>query len=84
MLQRAVEEFGIDLNQSFVVGDRYGDIEFACNGGAHSIFVLSGYGLGEYEYQRHNWRIQPEWVAKDLYEAAQIILGIVPQPATMS
>jgi D-glycero-D-manno-heptose 1,7-bisphosphate phosphatase len=83
MLQRAVNEFGIDLTRSFVVGDRYGDVELAHNGGAHSIFVLSGYGLGEYEYQRHNWKSQPEWVAKDLLEAARIILREASQHSTL-
>lgn len=77
MLQRAVDEFGIELSRSFVVGDRYGDIELAYNAGAHSIFLLSGYGLGEYEYQRQNWHSQPEWIAKDLLEASQIILRLV-------
>jgi len=81
MLERAVEEFDIDLRRSFVVGDRYGDIELARNGGAHSVFVLSGYGLGEYEYQRQNWKIQPEWVAKDLLEATQTILKAVDSPS---
>jgi D-glycero-D-manno-heptose 1,7-bisphosphate phosphatase len=76
MLQRAVDEFGIDLIRSFVIGDRYGDIELAHNAGAHSIFLLSGYGLGEYEYQRQNWTVQPEWIAKDLLEASQIILRL--------
>ena len=76
MLQRAVDEFGIDLNRSFVVGDRYGDIELAHNAGAHSIFLLSGYGLGEYEYQRQNWAFQPEWIVKNLLEASQLILRL--------
>jgi D-glycero-D-manno-heptose 1,7-bisphosphate phosphatase len=77
MLERAVDEFDIDLTRSFVVGDRYGDIELAHNAGAHSVFLLSGYGLGEYEYQRQNWKLQPDWIAKDLLEASQIILDVV-------
>ena len=77
MLERATAEFGIDLSRSFVVGDRYGDIELAHNAGARSIFVLSGYGLGEYEYQRHHWKQQPEWIARDLLEASQIVLQAV-------
>jgi D-glycero-D-manno-heptose 1,7-bisphosphate phosphatase len=74
MVDRAAAEFEIDLSKSFVIGDRYGDIELAHNVGARSVFVLSGYGLGEYEYQRHNWKQQPEWVAKNLLDASQWIL----------
>ena len=74
MLLRAANEFEIDMKRSFVIGDRYGDIELARNAGTQSIFVLSGYGLGEYEYQRQNWKVQPDWIAKNLLEAAEIIL----------
>ena len=79
MLQRAAAEFGIDVAQSFVIGDRYGDIELAQNAGARSIFVLSGYGLGEYEYQRQNWKWQPDCVAKDLLEASRVVLRAIKQ-----
>jgi D-glycero-D-manno-heptose 1,7-bisphosphate phosphatase len=79
MLKRAAAEFGIDVSQSFVIGDRYGDIELAENAGAQSVFVLSGYGLGEYEYQRHKWKRQPDWVARDLLEASQLVLQAIKQ-----
>ena len=74
MLYRAAQELGVDLSRSFVIGDRYGDVELAHNAGARSIFVLSGYGLGEYEYQRQNWRVQPDWIAQNLLEATEVIL----------
>ena len=77
MLERAAAEFGIEVTHSFVIGDRYGDIELAHNAGARSIFVLSGYGLGEYEYQRQNWKRQPDWVARDLLEASQVVLQAI-------
>ena len=75
MLYRAAEELDLDLSRSFVIGDRYGDIELAHNAGTHSIFVLSGYGLGEYEYHRQNWKVQPEQVAENLLEATQMVLN---------
>jgi D-glycero-D-manno-heptose 1,7-bisphosphate phosphatase len=76
MLERAVEEFGVDLARSYVVGDRYSDIELAHNAGACSIFVLSGYGLGEYEYQRQNWQLQPQHVAGNLLEASRLVVDV--------
>ena len=74
MLLRAALEFEIDLKGSFMIGDRYSDIELAHNAGTKSIFVLSGYGLGEFEYHRQDWKVQPDWVAKNLLEATEIIL----------
>jgi histidinol-phosphate phosphatase family protein len=35
---------GVDLAQSFVVGDHPADVEFAANLGARGIYVLSGHG----------------------------------------
>jgi D-glycero-D-manno-heptose 1,7-bisphosphate phosphatase len=74
MLLRAADEFKIDIKHSYMIGDRYSDIELAHNAGTHSILVLSGYGLGEYEYHRKEWKVQPDWVAKNLLEASEIIL----------
>ena len=77
MLWRAVEEFGVDLGRSFVIGDRYSDIELAHNAGARSVLVLSGYGRGAYEHQRSQWTAQPEWVAENLLEASRVVLEAV-------
>ncbi len=75
MIRRAAEEFDIDLGASWMIGDRYGDIEFAHNAGVRAAFVLSGYGRGEWEYQRETWRQQPDLVAEDLLAAVKEILG---------
>lgn len=74
MVLEAARQFDLDLGRSFMVGDRHADMTLAENAGLHSIFVLSGYGMGEYEYQRHTWTAQPEWVVANLLEAVQIIL----------
>jgi D-glycero-D-manno-heptose 1,7-bisphosphate phosphatase len=76
LIQRAAAEFEIDLAASWMVGDRYSDIELARNAGARSAFVLSGYGRGEWEYQRANWPHEPDLVAEDLLEAVKrIVIG---------
>ena len=74
LLHRAAEELDIDLSESWMIGDRYSDIELASNAGTRSAFVLSGYGLGEWEYQRSGWKIQPDIVANDLLDAVQQIM----------
>jgi D-glycero-D-manno-heptose 1,7-bisphosphate phosphatase len=74
LVTRAAADLGVDLARSWMVGDRYGDVELARNAGLRSAFVLSGYGRGEWEYQRDNWRHQPDLVAENLLEAVGEIL----------
>lgn len=74
LIDRASADFEIDLDRSWMVGDRYGDIELARNAKLHSAFVLSGYGRGEWEYQRGTWSMEPEVVAENLLEVVKIII----------
>jgi D-glycero-D-manno-heptose 1,7-bisphosphate phosphatase len=74
MLERAAIEHALDLQHSFVVGDRYGDIELARNASARAILVRTGYGEGELAWQAAKWPVQPEFVADDLSHAADWIL----------
>lgn len=43
LLQRASEEFGIDLHRSFLVGDRLKDVECGRTAGCTTIFIDRGY-----------------------------------------
>ena len=43
-LQKAANDYRIDLRRSFVVGDHPCDIQLAKNAGARSIYVLTGHG----------------------------------------
>jgi len=74
MIEEAVKELGIDCSQSYVVGDRGVDIEFAGRIEARAILVLTGYGKGEWEYCRGLWKVKPAYVADNLFEAVQWIL----------
>jgi len=74
MLESAAREHGLDLRRSFVVGDRYGDIELAHGVGARAILVRTGYGGGQMQRDSANWPAQPDFVAENLAEAADWIL----------
>jgi D-glycero-D-manno-heptose 1,7-bisphosphate phosphatase len=74
MLDQAARELNLDLKRSFVVGDRYGDIEAANRAGARSALVRTGYGEGELAWHAQNWPKQPDFVAENLDEAARWIL----------
>ena len=74
MLIRAAQEHDIDLSRSYVVGDKYSDIELAHRAGARAVLVRTGYGRGEWEYDRATWPRQPEHVAETLEDAVGWIL----------
>ncbi len=74
MLERAAREHSLDLGRSFVVGDRYGDIELARRARARGVLVRSGYGEGELTWHSAKWPSQPDFVAEDLSKAADWIL----------
>jgi D-glycero-D-manno-heptose 1,7-bisphosphate phosphatase len=75
LIDRAVKDFEIDLAKSWMIGDRYSDVELARNAGLRSAFVLSGYGRGEWEYQHETWKHQPDLVCENLLEAVKMIVG---------
>jgi D-glycero-D-manno-heptose 1,7-bisphosphate phosphatase len=75
LIERAARDLDIDLPASWMIGDRYGDVELARNAGVRSAFVLSGYGRGEWEYQRAGWQHEPDLVADDLLAAVRAIIA---------
>jgi D-glycero-D-manno-heptose 1,7-bisphosphate phosphatase len=74
LLERAAREHGIDLGRSFVVGDRYVDVELAHRAGCRGVLVRTGYGEGELAWHSTTWPKAPDFVADDLAEGAEWIV----------
>jgi D-glycero-D-manno-heptose 1,7-bisphosphate phosphatase len=74
LIERARAELDIDLRRSYVVGDRWLDIEFAHNAGLPGVLVLTGYGRGDLDYIVPRKKIKPAFVAEDLLRAVKWIL----------
>jgi D-glycero-D-manno-heptose 1,7-bisphosphate phosphatase len=67
MLLHAARELGIDLARSWLVGDRWRDVDCGCAAGCKTIFIDRGYA----EELKQN----PDYSARNLGEAADIILS---------
>jgi D-glycero-D-manno-heptose 1,7-bisphosphate phosphatase len=67
MLLRAARELGIDLAQSWMVGDRWRDVDCGRAAGCRTVFIDRGYA----EELKH----QPDFRVNNLLEAAGIILS---------
>ncbi len=74
MALKAREAFDLDLENSYMVGDKVEDIRFGMNAGASSVLVLTGYGEASCE-ALHREGITPAHVAPDLGAAADWILA---------
>ena len=72
---QAAAELDLDLKASMVVGDKASDLLLAQAIGACGVLVLTGYGLGEWEYGRAALPVMPAHVAGDLLDAVEWFLG---------
>jgi D-glycero-D-manno-heptose 1,7-bisphosphate phosphatase len=68
MLLDAAKELGLDLSQSWMVGDKEADVQAGRAAGTRAILVRTGHGVTENGEFAH-------FVAADLASAAAIILG---------
>jgi D-glycero-D-manno-heptose 1,7-bisphosphate phosphatase len=67
----AAREHGIDLSRSFMVGDRWRDVEAGKAAGCRTFLVEMGY--------REALKTAPDRVVADLGEAVRVILSAEPQ-----
>ncbi|HOL67387.1 MAG TPA: HAD-IIIA family hydrolase, partial [bacterium] len=72
MLLRALQEFEVkDPARVFFIGDAATDVQAGRNAGVRTILVLSGKTGSATEVT--TWPVQPDFIASDLSEAAEII-----------
>jgi len=66
MLLRAAESLNVDLGRSFLIGDRWRDIDCARAAGCGAIFIDRGYSEA--------LRSAPDWTVKTFAEAVEVVL----------
>jgi D-glycero-D-manno-heptose 1,7-bisphosphate phosphatase len=79
LLRRAAAELDLDLPGSVMIGDKLSDVSAGHAVGAAGVLVLTGYGRGEWEYQRPDRTVRPDvkpdHVAEDLLDAVEWALA---------
>lgn len=73
LIERAASELDFDLQASFVIGDKPADIEMGRRVKATTFLVRTGYGAEFVD----DLTVNPDYVADDLWAAAQIIHRLV-------
>jgi D-glycero-D-manno-heptose 1,7-bisphosphate phosphatase len=74
MLLRAAVEFNLDLHASYLVGDRWRDVDCARAAGCRAIFIDCGY--------EEQLRAAPDFVAHTLTEAVDFVLREIVAEST--
>ena len=75
---RAAREWNLDLSASWMIGDRYNDMEAAHRAGARGILVKTGYGADALSGEGPDAATpagKPDLVADDILQAVHLILG---------
>jgi D-glycero-D-manno-heptose 1,7-bisphosphate phosphatase len=57
-----------------MIGDKASDLDCGRAVGTRAVLVLTGYGLGDWEYRRQSFRVPPDHVAGDLLDAVEWVL----------
>jgi D-glycero-D-manno-heptose 1,7-bisphosphate phosphatase len=68
MLLRAARELGIDLARSWMIGDRWRDIDCGAAAGCRTTFIDHGYD--------ESLRTAPDFRAPSLRAAVSLVLGV--------
>ena len=71
LLKQAAREFKVNLRKAYFVGDTLRDVLTAQAAGCKSILVLTG---KEKLANQKNWIARPDFVFKDLWEAAKFLI----------
>jgi D-glycero-D-manno-heptose 1,7-bisphosphate phosphatase len=74
MLKKAAKEHGLDLSQSYMIGDKATDIEAGKRAGTKTIFVTTGWGKEEQMVLKEK-QITSDHIAKDLLKAVKWVLS---------
>jgi D-glycero-D-manno-heptose 1,7-bisphosphate phosphatase len=78
LMDRAARELDIDLKRSFMVGDKWSDVELGHRAGARTILVRSGFAADDQGNMRLSHVEDPDFTAHDL---AGAVVWIIQQDA---
>jgi len=73
LVRQAQQQFDLDLSGSYAVGDKLSDVALGQGLGGKGILVLTGFGAEERDKAAETGEICPDFVARDILEAAQWI-----------
>ena len=73
MFHKALDDFEIDIKNSYMIGDKQSDIKFGKNAKLTTILVRSGNGDREFLENRKNWTKKPDFITDNLLSTVALI-----------
>jgi D-glycero-D-manno-heptose 1,7-bisphosphate phosphatase len=74
LIDTAAMDFDIDINRSFMIGDKWSDVELAQRAGVHAILVMSGFAPDDPGNKRPDHILDPDYTASNISEAVDWII----------
>jgi D-glycero-D-manno-heptose 1,7-bisphosphate phosphatase len=74
LIDRAAQELHVNVGLSYVVGDKWSDVELGQRAGTYTVLVRSGFAADDPGNIRPSHVGDPDFVARDLSEAVEWIL----------
>lgn len=74
LIDQAARELNIDVKASYMVGDKWSDVELGQRAGAHTILVRTGFAQDDPGNVRPSHVADPDFIAHDLGEAVEWIV----------
>jgi D-glycero-D-manno-heptose 1,7-bisphosphate phosphatase len=75
MIEQAAGDLEIDVRSSFVVGDKWSDVELGQRAGARAVLVTSGHAIDDAGNIRPGHLSDPDFIARTISEAVDWILS---------
>lgn len=72
MIAKAMKDFPIRMEGSYVVGDRASDIQMGKKAGMKTVLLESGYGMARLEAD-----VTPDYIRQDLREVLQLLEDVI-------
>jgi len=76
LFKKAIIKYNFEIKNSFMIGDKIEDVQFAKNTGLRSIMVRTGNGEKQFINERTKWNIYPDYLCNNLKTAVDLILKI--------
>jgi len=74
LIDKAAQDFDIDIKKSYMVGDKWSDIELGQRAGTHTLLVKTGFAHDDSGNVRSSHVHEPDFIALDITEAVEWIV----------